>query len=342
MKFFTAPNRSSFVCLALLLTPLVLTPSTQAKDGAVAAKPIPVFKYKEYEFRMYQTGDKFGRKITFFVSQPTQRKPLPIVLFINGAGGQSAFQKTPEGIVGDFSYDQFLKVIGNRARLMIVEKPGAQLFSPRAKNPEDFLREFTLDRWTEANNAAVTAMRSSPEIDKSRLMVVGHSEGGQVATHLARGNSSVTHVASLAGGGATQLFDLAYSASGREQQNQNSSAAVERVYQKWQKIKEDPHSITKTAWGHPFNRWSSFLASSTLDDLLHCKTKAYLVQGTADQTFPITSFDAMRAELASQGRDAVFERIDGANHGLAIGTGKTAKEEMPNILSRIMIWFLGK
>lgn len=342
MKFFTAPNRSSFVCLALLLTPLVLTPSTQAKDGAVAAKPIPVFKYKEYEFRMYQTGDKFGRKITFFVSQPTQRKPLPIVLFINGAGGQSAFQKTPEGIVGDFPYDQFLKVIGNRARLMIVEKPGAQLFSPRAKNPEDFLREFTLDRWTEANNAAVTAMRSSPEIDKSRLMVVGHSEGGQVATHLARGNSSVTHVASLAGGGATQLFDLAYSASGREQQNQNSSAAVERVYQKWQKIKEDPHSITKTAWGHPFNRWSSFLASSTLDDLLHCKTKAYLVQGTADQTFPITSFDAMRAELASQGRDAVFERIDGANHGLAIGTGKTAKEEMPKILSRIMIWFLGK
>jgi len=342
MKPFTAQGRSSLLCIALLLSSLAITPSAQAKDGAAAVKPIPVFKYKEYEFRMYQTGDKFGRKITFFVSQPAQRKPLPIVLFISGAGGQSAFQKTPDGIVGDFPYDQFLKVIGNRARLMIVEKPGAQLFSPRARNPEDFLREFTLDRWTEANNAAVTAMRSSPEIDKSRLMVVGHSEGGQVATHLARGNSAVTHVASLAGGGATQLFDLAYSASGREQQNQNSSAAVDRVYQKWQKIKEDPHSITKTAWGHPFNRWSSFLASSTLDDLLHCKTKAYLVQGTADQTFPITSFDAMRAELVSQGRDAVFERIDGANHGLAIGTGKTAKEELPNILSRIMIWYLGK
>ncbi|MBX9952681.1 MAG: prolyl oligopeptidase family serine peptidase [Candidatus Obscuribacterales bacterium] len=338
MKFFTAHN----ISVGLLLTSLLLTPSAEAKDGATAAKPIPVFKYREYEFRMYQTGDKFGRKITFFVSQPTQKKPLPIVLFINGAGGQSAFQKTPEGIVGDFPYDKFLKVMGNRARLMIVEKPGAQLFSPRAKNPEEFLKEYTLDRWTEANNAAVSALRSSPEIDKSKLLVIGHSDGGQVATHLARSNSAVTHVASLAGGGTTQLFDMAYSASGREQQNQNSSAEVERVYQKWQKIKEDPHSITKTAWGHPFNRWSSFLASSSLDDLLHCKTKAYLVQGTADQTVPVTSFDAMRAELVSHGRDAVFERIDGANHGLTIGTGSAAKEELPNILSRIMNWYLGK
>lgn len=327
-------------CLAFALT--ASTGQAQAKDSPTTRKGPTIFEYGQHQFRIYQTGDKFGRRITFFVSQTTQKKPLPLVVFINGSGGQSAFQKTADGIVGDYPYDQILKAINDRARLMIVEKPGAQLFSPRGKSSQEFLKEYTLERWTEANNAAITAMRTSPDIDKSKLLVIGHSDGGQVATHLARINSSVTHVASLAGGGPTHLFDMAYAASGGEQQKQVSSAEVERVYQQWQKIKADPNSITKTAWGHPYIRWSSFFSSSSLEDLLHCKTKAYLVQGTADLSVPVASFDVMRAELAAHERDAVFERIDGANHGLTIGTGKSAKEELPNVLSRIMNWYSSK
>jgi predicted esterase len=328
-------------CLLSLFAALTL-PLAEAKDGTAAPKGPPIFRCGQNDFRIYQSADKFGRKITFFVSMPTQNKPLPLVLFINGSGGQSAFQKTQNGIIGTYSYDSILKAANGRARLVVVEKPGAQLFSQNGRGTEEFLKEYTLDRWTEANNAAVSALRSSPEFDKSRLLVIGHSDGGQVATHLARSNSAVTHVASLAGGGPTQLFDMAYNASGGEQQKQDTSQQVEKVYQTWEKIKADPHSITKTAWGHPFNRWSSFLASSSMDDLMHCKTKAYLVHGTADLSVPVSSFDVMRAELSTHGRDAIYERIDGANHGMTIGTGRDKKEELPNILARIIDWYLGK
>ncbi len=295
-------------CLLSLFAAFSL-PIAEAKDSAAAPKGPPIFKCGQSDYRIYQSGDKFGRKITFFVSMPT---------------------------------DSILKGINNRARLVIVEKPGAKLFSPRLNSTEEFLKEYTLDRWTEANNAALSALRNSPEFDKSKLLVIGHSDGGQVATHLARSNSAVTHVASLAGGGPTQLFDMSYNASGAEQQKQDSSQQVERVYQTWEKIKADPHSITKTAWGHPFNRWSSFLASSSIDDLLHCKTKAYLVHGTADTSVPVASFDVMRAELTTHGREAKYERIDGANHGMTIGTGRDKREELPNILARIIEWYLGK
>lgn len=328
-------------CLLSLFAAFSL-PIAEAKDSAAAPKGPPIFKCGQSDYRIYQSGDKSGRKITFFVSMPTQKKALPLVLFINGSGCHSAFQKTPNGIVGDYPYDSILKGINNRARLVIVEKPGAKLFSPRLNSTEEFLKEYTLDRWTEANNAALSALRNSPEFDKSKLLVIGHSDGGQVATHLARSNSAVTHVASLAGGGPTQLFDMSYNASGAEQQKQDSSQQVERVYQTWEKIKADPHSITKTAWGHPFNRWSSFLASSSIDDLLHCKTKAYLVHGTADTSVPVASFDVMRAELTTHGREAKYERIDGANHGMTIGTGRDKREELPNILARIIDWYLGK
>ena len=45
-------------------------------------------------------------------------------------------------------------------------------------------------------------------MDAARTLVIGHSEGGIVAAYVAAKLPKVTHVASLAGGGPTQLFDF--------------------------------------------------------------------------------------------------------------------------------------
>lgn len=303
-----------------------------------------------YSFEQNKTTDKFNRTITFYVSKQQSSRKLPLVVFITGSGGGSVFIKKDGEIDESVRYRTYLDKINGRARLLVVEKPGVDLFEEPKRwgsaegCSEEFLQEYTLERWTEANNAAIKAALKLPETDTSKLLVVGHSDGGQIATHVACTNPQVTHVASLAGGGPTQLFDAIYGASQSpgdgNDSNNNSTDAVNKILKVWQDIQANPNSVTKFWMGHPYLRWSSFCASSSMEDLLHCKTKAYIVQGTKDTSVPVVSFDVMRAELLAHKREVVAERIEGADHGMKIKTDTIEINELPNVIGRIMEWFL--
>src|SRR5262249_8734654 len=137
----------------------------------------------------------------------------PLGVLVQGAGCASIFPKKDGKLVE--GVQQLLVAAGNGGlRVLIVEKPGVH-FGDSPKEPEssaegsaEFRQEHVLPRWVEALNAAVGAGQWIGGVDYSRTLAVGHSEGGIVAAHLAAVNPRVTHVALLAGGGPTQLFDL--------------------------------------------------------------------------------------------------------------------------------------
>jgi pimeloyl-ACP methyl ester carboxylesterase len=168
-------------------------------------------------FDRFSTKDSLGRTITFYVSVPPAKEPLakrPVVLFIPGSGCQSVFQKMGKHVAGGYHTVLFQAAKG-RARILVVEKPGVKYLDtpPPAASletaaSEEFLKEHTLPRWAEANAAGLRSAWALPRIDATRTLVVGHSEGGLVAARLAAELTRVTHVASLAGGGPTQLFDF--------------------------------------------------------------------------------------------------------------------------------------
>lgn len=53
-------------------------------------------------FDRYSTEDKFGRTITFYLSTPPEDKAvsLPLVLFVDGSGCQSAFRQWGDRVTG--------------------------------------------------------------------------------------------------------------------------------------------------------------------------------------------------------------------------------------------------
>ncbi|HMX28513.1 MAG TPA: hypothetical protein PKC13_23200, partial [Blastocatellia bacterium] len=166
------------------------------------------------QFERYFTLDKFGRKISFFLSRAkVADAKLPLMVFIQGSGCTSNFTKHGELVYGGMQ-NLLLEKAGTRARVMVVEKPGVEYLykqeqpgSAEKCSPE-FLTEHTPDRWGEAIGASLKAAWQLPGIDAGKTLVVGHSEGGIMAARVAAENPQVTHVASLAGGGPTQLFDL--------------------------------------------------------------------------------------------------------------------------------------
>jgi dienelactone hydrolase len=328
----------------LLLIALLLG---KAQQSLPKADPTPL----GIPFQRYTTEDSFGRTITFYLSATQKGEDgarRPVVLFIEGSGCQSLFWKHGEHIAGGIHL-LLLEEAKGRARILVVEKPGVKFLDAPARPgsavgaSEEFLKEHTLPRWAEANRAALRAVWTLPDIDPTRSLVIGHSEGGIVAAMVSAESPRVTHVASLAGGGPTQLFDLTEIRS-RSGDGDNPGAAerrVQNIYDEWEKIRKDPDSISKFWMGHPYRRWSSFLKHSVTEELLRTKAKIYLAQGTLDTAVSVRAHDVLVAELRARGRDVIAERIEGADHGFqAQEMPQGSPEGMQALFGRLLSWFM--
>ncbi len=315
------------------------TPTAQIDDTKL---PIP--------FQRFTTTDKYGRTISAYLSPaPKESKPdLPIVLWIGGSGSQSLFHKVGDRVGGGLQNLLHQDAKG-RYRVLCVEKPGVKYLDwPKqpgsaAEASDEFKREQTLPRWAEANVAALRAAWLLPGIDRTRTLVVGHSEGALTASRVAGELPEVTHVAPLASAGPTQLHGLVEFAAQRGKTAEEQQKYRDKVYEEWNKLMQDPAS-TKEMWlGHPNRRWSSFCRHNSVIELLRSKANIYLAQGTKDQASHIAELDVLRAELAAHGRSCVVERIEGADHGYR----QVGKEQPPGpptefsaLLDRIVVWFL--
>jgi pimeloyl-ACP methyl ester carboxylesterase len=304
-------------------------------------------------FDRYTTKDALGRTITFYLSVAPAKEPAarrPVVLFIPGSGCQSVFQRLGDRVGGGYHTVLFQEAKG-RARILVVEKPGVKYRDappPTASLAkaarEEFLKKHTLPRWAEANAAALRAAWALPGVDAARSLVVGHSEGGLVAARVAAELPRVTHVASLAGGGPTQLYDFVASAAWSRPDDKPGDAGrrVQDVYDAWAKIRQDPESITQFWLGHPYRRWSSFLPQSVTEALLRTKARVYAAAGTRDEVIPVAAHDMLVAELRARGRDVAAERLEGADHGFLTEQMPRPPAGMQAVLGRVLQWLLAE
>jgi enterochelin esterase-like enzyme/pimeloyl-ACP methyl ester carboxylesterase len=302
-------------------------------------------------FQRFSTTDRYGRTITGYLSRDTSKdgKPKPIVLWIGGSGSQSLWNKNPSGQVGGGMQNLLVQLAKGRFRVLCVEKPGVQYLDwPKqpgsaAESSDEFRREHTLPRWAEANVAALRAAWQLPEIDRSRTLVVGHSEGALTASRVAAELPEVTHVAPLASAGATQLHGLVEFVAERAKTPEEGNALREKMYADWKKVQENPAAIDQFWMGHPHRRWSSFCRHTSVDELKRSQARIYLAQGTLDKSSHISELDIVRAELAVHGRDVVVERIIGADHGYRPAGQERAPgppTEFQALLGRVLEWFL--
>jgi len=289
---------------------------------------------ESFPYTRYHTTDQFDREITFYLSKPPADAPagasLPLIVSVQGSGSQSVFLEvdTPNGKrIGSGGPEAVvLREYRAKARILVVEKPGVTfLVQPQRpggaeESSPEFRAEHTLDRWVEALSASILAASKIDGVDASYVLALGHSEGAQVVSHLAAKNPSVTHVAALAGGGPTQLFDLLELA--REgTMGVPGATAQERVdwmVAEWNKVLADPQSTDKFFLGHPYRRWTSFLQTSAVDAILSSKANVFLAQGAADTAVSPTATDVMYAELVARGRRVTYRRVDGADHGFMV------------------------
>ncbi len=280
-------------------------------------------------FDHYSTTDRFHRKIIFYVEKGDSK--LPLALIVLGSGGQSVWRKVGEQIGGGLQ-SLLARTGKDRVRVVAVEKPGVEFgFQPPRPGSsegcsETFLKEHTLDRWTEANLAAVRASLKLPNVDATRIVAIGHSEGGIVVAKLAADLPAISHVAVLAGGGPSQVEDLKIS--------------MPNFAEEWRKIEADPMNTQRFAWGHTYLRWSTFCASSTTAELLRSKAKIFLAAGSENRSVPVASFHKCCESLRAASRPFESVLVEGSDHGFAKPEDQGKPLGMQRIFGQILDWFL--
>ena len=317
-------------CSILVLNLLLCSALVAAEDYPVGDKP----------FRRYVAQGRDGQRITFYLStQPEPSHPVPLIVFVQGTGCSSQFVsvggRMSRGLQG-----VLYSVARGRARILAVEKPGVEYLDDYPDDSDasacrpEYRAEFTLDRWAATIADAIQAAQKLPGIDTSKTLVIGISEGGIVAMRVSNMSPVVTHAASLSGGGPVYLFHMA------EFMRSKGLDPEKEIYACWSDIVKDPDSDTKFCWGQTYRLWSSFMKTSVIAEALKSHAHLYFAHGTADTQQTIAGFDVLRAELTAKQREAVFERIDGADHALDLPNQKVP-EGLEAVFGRVENWFLG-
>jgi len=324
-----------------------------AGDAVAAAAAVRDTTRLGIPFSRYTTIDTFGRRITFYLSDlpdSLQHATRPVALVIEGSGAQSVWVKVGDRIGGSLQ-NLMRRAARHRVRVLVVEKPGVEFLEQRERpggaegSSATFRREHTLERWAEANAAALRAVLAMSRIAAAPVLAAGHSEGADVACRVAAIEPRVTHVASLAGAGASQLFDFLHLAA-QPREGDAPGAAEQRRQQmiaEWRAVQADPQSIDAFWLGHPHRRWTSFLAGNRLEDLLRTPARVFLAHGTADASVPVASADWLFAELLARGRHVRYERLEGADHGLqtpGAAGDRASPGGLEHVLAQVIDWAL--
>jgi dienelactone hydrolase len=276
--------------------------------------------------------DKFDRRIEYYLSPPTPNKKLPVAVFVLGSGGQSLWSVRDQKVAGGLQ-NLFLSRVKDHLRVLVVEKPGVQFgFMPPHPGSaqgcsEEFLREHTLERWTEANNAALADALKKDGVDPKRVLAVGHSEGGLVVSSLATKNPVVTHVASLAGGGPNQWADL------------EKLFGKDAVVGVKSSLASDPMSTSRFIFGHPHRRWTTFTATSNIEQALANRAKYFIAQGTKDTSVDAGGAEELHGALQAAGRDTTLLLIKDGDHGFSTDPQDRTGKGFVEVFDKVLNWF---
>ncbi|MDP9040746.1 MAG: prolyl oligopeptidase family serine peptidase [Bacteroidota bacterium] len=175
--------------------PLVLKKVDKISERRRPQTPLPPFPYKSEDIE-YTNADKslrYGATITI----PKDKGPFPAAVMITGSGAQNR----DEEIMGHKLFAVIADYLTRRGFIILrVDDRGV------GKSTGHFAGATSADFANDVN-AGVDYLLTIPEVDKKRMGLIGHSEGGMIAPMVATQRKDIDFIVLLAGPGV-KIIDL--------------------------------------------------------------------------------------------------------------------------------------
>lgn len=252
-------------------------------------------------------------------SDSTVKKPL--LVYLDGSGNFPIYYKKKSGNYST-SIPLDIKKYAKDYHIILISKPGIPFkdslqtsSSGRRFYPENetYTNLYSLDWRAGAAAKAIDFIIKKIPVDKSKIVVMGYSEGSQVAPRAAVINKKVTHVVSIVGNAMPQFYDFLTNV--RLDVSKNKLSAVEgqkvidSLYSEFDKILADPLSVKKKWYGETYLKWSSFNKKSPLENMLELDIPILYIAAGKDNNQPIFGMDDAKLEFIRKRKNNLTYKV---------------------------------
>jgi len=268
----------------------------------------------------YTLDDSELGDIEIHVSKPVDESPKPMILYLEGSGNFPLLYSDNKGRVGTavtLNINKYKKT----HHVVLISKPGIPFRDSLSYTPsgrryyprnQSYTSRYSLDWRSRSASLVIDFVLQELSVDKRQVVVMGHSEGSQVAPAVAAINDNVTHVVAMMGNALNHLYDFLIEQRVNVLRNEISPEEGQRVvdslFAEYEKIYADPQSISKSWYGETYYKWSSFTTKNPLDHMLSLDIPILYLAGGMD-AHTIINMDFARLEFMRAGKTNLTYKV---------------------------------
>lgn len=282
--------------------------------------------------------DKYLGTVVIHISKTRINEKKPLLVYIDGSGNYPLFYRKSNGNYNTsvaFDIARYAKDY----TIVLISKPGIPFSdslryrSGNAYYPSNdtYNRFYSLNWRAGAASKAIDYLVKRMPVETKHIIVMGYSEGSQVAPAVAALNKKVTHVVCFVGNGLNQLYDFIINTRLEADRNaitaEQGQKIIDSLYNEYAKIYADPQSTTHKWFGATYLKWSSFSATTPLENMLKLNVPILYIAGGKDNNQTIIDMDYVKLEFLRKGKtNLTYKVYPNSNHGFQEKIIKDGKE----------------
>jgi predicted esterase len=304
---------------------------------------------KDFGFINHQIVDNKLGIINFYLSDTLHKQKKPLLIYLDGSGNNplAYFKLDTNGKLLRYSgIPMNIKALKLKYHILLIGKTNvafAKELSDTSSNNFDSIynKNNNCDWRVSAASKAIDFVFKNYNVDKTKVIVLGFSEGGQVAPRVAVENKKITHCIAFVGGGLNQFFDeiiknRMLSVKGDLSQEE-SQKKIDSLFLDFENIYKNPNSTNLFWFGHPYKRWSSYTLIPTIEYIKKLTIPIYIAQGTEDSNTNVLSSDYTRLEfLRLNKHNLTFKNYAGFDHSFK--NSKTGENILIKVMDEAIKW----
>jgi predicted esterase len=317
-------RRMFIVCLSLqlMITKSGLSQGVTPEEWGLKAFKIAHETLGDIHYYVTEKGIDLKKPLLFVFSGTSG---LPTMLVVKSGEKSLKLGTVPPDQLHSFS-DEFHVVFMAKAGTPFCDTVEVEEIDPM-KNLEEYrpsdeyVRNAGMEWEMKASRLAIDDLCEKLPIEGNKIIALGISEGGLLASRLASEDSRITHLVSVISTGLNQFFSSIINrrmdAAMGELTHEEAQREVESLFAIYKEIYADPESTDKWYYGHPYRRWGSFCNFIPVEHLVKLDIPILLVNGTADRSSPILQSDYIMLEFIRLGKsNLTYHVVPGMGHSL--------------------------
>ena len=295
-------------------------------------------------FEHYKLTDPNLKTFEIHVTKSKSGVKRPLLIYIDGSGNFPIYYKTKSGKYST-SIPLDISKYAKDYYVVLISKPNIPFsdslqYSPSGRKfypDNDLYNElYSLDWRAETASKAIDFLLKKLPIDKNKVIVMGYSEGSQVAPKVAVLNKKVTNVVCFVGNALNQLYDFIIETRLEADRNKISSEQsqkiVDSLYNEFEKIYANPKATNYKWFGETYLKWSSFSKTTPLENMLKLKIPILYIAGGKDNNQTILDMDYAKLEFLRKGKNNLTYKVyPNCNHyfqeSITTNEGKNIKTD---------------